>query len=124
MATGLPDPAFPRVDVDRRNPWGYVRFGPAAREYRKRETIKMGDNQHAKFGLSLRETFVLSEMVAGYSDKEIAEHHDCGEGAVAQDVNNILKKMNLATRERLINFAVEHGFTSPTLNRLAKEKMN
>jgi two-component system, NarL family, nitrate/nitrite response regulator NarL len=62
-----------------------------------------------KFGLTPRELEVVSAVVAGMSNKEIAEHFKISEDTVKHHLSNIFDKLGVSTRLELALFAVNQG---------------
>ena len=62
-----------------------------------------------KFGLSPRELEIVSAVVAGYSNKEIAEYFKICENTVKHHLSNIFDKLSVSTRLELALFAVNQG---------------
>jgi two-component system, NarL family, nitrate/nitrite response regulator NarL len=62
-----------------------------------------------KFGLTPRELEVVSAVVAGFSNKEIAEHFKISEDTVKHHLSNIFDKLGVSTRLELALFAVNQG---------------
>ncbi len=62
-----------------------------------------------KFGLTPRELEIISAVVAGYSNKEIAEYFKISEDAVKHHLSNIFDKLGVSTRVELAPFAVENA---------------
>jgi two-component system, NarL family, nitrate/nitrite response regulator NarL len=62
-----------------------------------------------KFGLTPRELEVVSAVVAGFSNKQIAEHFKISEDTVKHHVSNIFDKVGVSTRLELALFAVNHS---------------
>jgi DNA-binding CsgD family transcriptional regulator len=61
------------------------------------------------FGLHSRELEILTAIVAGYSDQEIARYFKIGEQTVRHCVNGIFRKLRVSTRLDLALFAVKHS---------------
>lgn len=59
-----------------------------------------------------REHEIISCLVRGDSNKEIARTLDVAESTVKIHVQNILKKLNLSSRVQVAVYAVEHGLAS------------
>lgn len=59
--------------------------------------------------LSPREREILAFVARGHSNKEIARELDLAESTVKIHVQNILRKLGLASRVQAAVFAVEHG---------------
>jgi len=60
------------------------------------------------FGLTARELEVVSAVVDGYSNKEIAQHCHIEENTVKHHLSNIYDKVGVSTRLELALFAVNH----------------
>ncbi|SDO59332.1 two component transcriptional regulator, LuxR family [Ralstonia sp. 25mfcol4.1] len=61
--------------------------------------------------LTVRERDIVQGLVRGESNKEIARELGVAESTVKIHVQNILKKLNLASRVQVAVYAVEHGLT-------------
>ena len=59
-----------------------------------------------KFGLTPRELEVVSAVVAGYTNKDIAAHYGISEDTVKHHMSNIFDKLGVSTRLELALFAV------------------
>lgn len=59
-----------------------------------------------KFGLTPRELEVVSAVVAGYTNKDIAAHYKISEDTVKHHLSNIFDKLGVSTRLELALFAV------------------
>lgn len=62
-----------------------------------------------KFGLTPRELEVISTIVAGFSNKEIAAHWKIGEDTVKHHLSNTFDKTGVSSRLELALFAVNHN---------------
>ena len=62
-----------------------------------------------KFGLTPRELEIVSTVVAGYSNKEIAEYCKISEDTVKHHLSNIFDKLGVSTRLELALFAVNQS---------------
>lgn len=62
-----------------------------------------------KFGLTPRELEIVSAVVAGYSNKEIAEYFKISEDTVKHHLSNIFDKLGVSTRLELALFAVNQS---------------
>lgn len=62
-----------------------------------------------KFGLTPRELEIVSTVVAGYANKEIAEHFKISEDTVKHHLSNIFDKLGVSTRLELALFAVNQS---------------
>jgi two-component system nitrate/nitrite response regulator NarL len=64
------------------------------------------DPRKKKYGLTPRELEVISAVVAGYANKEIAQHFKISEDTVKHHLSNIFDKVGVSTRLELALFAV------------------
>ena len=62
-----------------------------------------------KFGLTPRELEIVSAVVAGYANKEIAEHFKISEDTVKHHLSNVFDKLGVSTRLELALFAVNQS---------------
>jgi DNA-binding NarL/FixJ family response regulator len=62
-----------------------------------------------KFGPTPRELEIVSAVVAGYSNKEIAEYFKISADTVKRHLSNIFDKLGVSTRLELALFAVNQG---------------
>src|SRR5437879_4552004 len=62
-----------------------------------------------KFGLTPRELEIVSAVVAGFANKEIAEYFKISEDTVKHHLSNILDKLGVSTRLELALFAVNQA---------------
>jgi two-component system, NarL family, nitrate/nitrite response regulator NarL len=62
-----------------------------------------------KFGLTPRELEIVATVVAGYSNKEIAEYFKISEDTVKHHLSNIFDKLGVSTRLELALFAVNQS---------------
>jgi two-component system, NarL family, nitrate/nitrite response regulator NarL len=67
------------------------------------------DARQKKFGLTPRELEIVSAVVAGYSNKEIAEYFKISEDTVKHHLSNIFDKLGVSTRLELALFAVNQA---------------
>ncbi len=67
------------------------------------------DARQRKFGLTPRELEIVSAVVAGYSNKEIAEYFKISEDTVKHHLSNIFDKVGVSTRLELALFAVNQS---------------
>ncbi len=65
-------------------------------------------DKHKKFGLTKRELEVLTEIVSGYTNKEIAQKLTLSEDTVKHHVTNIFNKLGVSNRLELALYAVHH----------------
>jgi two-component system, NarL family, nitrate/nitrite response regulator NarL len=81
-------------------------------------TLVHTTNQEAKqrkFGLTPRELEIVSAVVAGYANKEIAEHFKISEDTVKHHLSNIFDKLGVSTRLELALFAVNQALPLITI---------
>src|SRR5581483_2377125 len=62
------------------------------------------DARQKKFGLTPRELEIVSAVVAGYANKEIAEYFKISEDTVKHHLSNIFDKLGVSTRLELALF--------------------
>jgi DNA-binding NarL/FixJ family response regulator len=62
-----------------------------------------------KFGITPRELEIVSAVVAGYSNKEIAGYFKISEDTVKHHLSNTFDKIGVSTRLELALFAVNHS---------------
>src|SRR5580765_1306751 len=68
-----------------------------------------------KFGLTPRELEIVSAVVAGYANKEIAECFKISEDTVKHHLSNIFDKLGVSTRLELALFAVNQSLPLKTI---------
>lgn len=68
-----------------------------------------------KFGLTPRELEIVSAVVAGYSNREIAEYFKISEDTVKHHLSNIFDKLGVSTRLELALFAVNQDLPLKTI---------
>ena len=68
-----------------------------------------------KFGLTPRELEIISAVVAGFANKEIAEYFKISEDTVKHHLSNIFDKLGVSTRLELALFAVNHALPLVTI---------
>jgi len=66
-------------------------------------------SKQKKFGLTPRELEIISAVVAGFANKEIAEYFKISEDTVKHHLSNIFDKLGVSTRLELALFAVNQG---------------
>jgi DNA-binding NarL/FixJ family response regulator len=62
--------------------------------------------KHKKYGLTPRELEIISAVVAGYANKDIAAHFRISEDTVKHHLSNVFDKLGVSTRLELALFAV------------------
>lgn len=68
-----------------------------------------------KFGLTPRELDIVSAVVAGFANKEIAEYFKISEDTVKHHLSNIFDKLGVSTRLELALFAVNQSLPLTTI---------
>jgi two-component system nitrate/nitrite response regulator NarL len=68
-----------------------------------------------KFGLTPRELEIVSAVVAGYANKEIAQYFKISEDTVKHHLSNIFDKLGVSTRLELALFAVNQSLPIKTI---------
>lgn len=66
-------------------------------------------SRQKRFGLTPRELDIVSAVVAGFANKEIAEHFKISEDTVKHHLSNIFDKTGVSTRLELALFAVNQA---------------
>jgi DNA-binding NarL/FixJ family response regulator len=66
-------------------------------------------SRQKRYGLTPRELEITSAVVAGYANKEIAEHFKISEDTVKHHLSNIFDKLGVSTRLELALFAVNQS---------------
>lgn len=76
-----------------------------------RSMVEASSNEPRKknYGLTPRELEVVSAVVAGYANKEIAHHFKISEDTVKHHLSNIFDKVGVSTRLELALFAVNQS---------------
>jgi two-component system, NarL family, nitrate/nitrite response regulator NarL len=69
-----------------------------------------------RYGLTPRELEIISAVVAGYANKEVAEHFKISEDTVKHHLSNIFDKLGVSTRLELALFAVNQSLPFKPLN--------
>jgi len=67
------------------------------------------DARKKKYGLTPRELEVISAVVAGFANKEIAQYFKISEDTVKHHLSNIFDKLGVSTRLELALFAVNQA---------------
>ncbi len=73
-------------------------------------------SKQKKFGLTPRELEIISAVVAGFANKEIAEYFKISEDTVKHHLSNIFDKLGVSTRLELALFAVNQGLPLVTIS--------
>ena len=79
------------------------------------------ESRQKKFGLTPRELEIVSAVVAGYSNKEIAEYFKISEDTVKHHLSNIFDKLGVSTRLELALFAVNQGLPIKGIRMMARK---
>jgi two-component system nitrate/nitrite response regulator NarL len=69
----------------------------------------VNDPRKKKYGLTPRELEVISAVVAGFANKEIAQYFKISEDTVKHHLSNIFDKLGVSTRLELALFAVNQA---------------
>lgn len=77
-------------------------------------TNPSGDKPPRNYGLTKREMDILTTIVAGLSNKEIARKFSLSEDTVKHHLTNIFDKVGVASRLELALFAINNKLTEPT----------
>jgi DNA-binding NarL/FixJ family response regulator len=72
-----------------------------------------GKPHEKSFGLTRRELEILSTVVAGHSNKEIARELSLSEDTVKHHLSHIFDKLGVSNRLELAMFAVNHRLVAP-----------
>ena len=67
------------------------------------------ESRQKRYGLTPRELEIISAVVAGYANREIAEHFKISEDTVKHHLSNIFDKLGVSTRLELALFAVNQS---------------
>jgi len=73
------------------------------------------ETKQRKFGLTPRELEIVSAVVAGFANKEIAGHFKISEDTVKHHLSNIFDKLGVSTRLELALFAVNQSLPLITI---------
>jgi DNA-binding NarL/FixJ family response regulator len=71
--------------------------------------LRHEEERQKLFGITPQEREIVSAVVAGYSNREIAEYFKVGEDAVKGHLRNIFDKVGVSTRLELALFAANQG---------------
>jgi len=84
-------------------------------EYLRSLMESSGRRARQAYGLTPRELQIVSAVVAGYANKEIAEHFKISEDTVKHHLSNIFDKLGVSTRLELALFAVNQSLPYESL---------
>lgn len=76
-------------------------------------TSPSGEKQPRNYGLTKREMDILTTIVAGLSNKEIARRFSLSEDTVKHHLTNIFDKVGVASRLELALFAINNRLAEP-----------
>lgn len=79
-------------------------------------TNPSGEKPPRNFGLTKREMDILTTIVAGLSNKEIARKFSLSEDTVKHHLTNIFDKVGVASRLELALFAINNRLTEPPVS--------
>jgi len=69
--------------------------------------------RHRDYGLTPRELEIVTLVVAGYSNPDIAQRCTISEQTVKHHISNVFDKLGVSNRLELALFAVNHRLTAP-----------
>jgi two-component system nitrate/nitrite response regulator NarL len=96
--------------------WVGLKRVPNLVQYLQAELRASRDEARAKtYGLTARELQIVSAVVAGLANKEIAAHFKISEDTVKHHLGNIFDKLGVSTRLELALFAVNHNLPLPPI---------
>lgn len=72
-----------------------------------------GDARRKNFGLTARELEIVAAIVAGYTNKDIAEKFSLSEQTVKHHLTSIFDKIGVSNRLELALFATHHHLVKP-----------
>jgi two-component system, NarL family, nitrate/nitrite response regulator NarL len=87
---------------------GRERVTDLVRYLRSVSTADAGDVRRKKFGLTPRELQIVSAIVTGQTNREIAQQFSVSEDTVKHHVTNVFDKCGVSNRLELALFAVNH----------------
>jgi DNA-binding NarL/FixJ family response regulator len=93
---------------------GRERMGNLVQYLRSLTTRAGEDVRRPHFGLTSRELQVVSAIVAGYANREIAQQFSLSEDTVKHHLTNIFDKCGVSNRLELALFAVNHRLVDTT----------
>lgn len=76
--------------------------------YLRSVSVEAGDARRKKFGLTPRELQIVSAIVAGQTNREIAQQLSVSEDTVKHHVTSVFDKCGVSNRLELALFAVNH----------------
>jgi len=79
---------------------------------RERAAVPAAEPRHATFGLTARELEIVSTVVGGYANSDIAQKYSISVKTVKHHLTNIFDKLGVANRLELALFAVHHRLES------------
>lgn len=82
-------------------------------QYLRRESATQPASRAKAYGLTRRETEILGTIVAGLSNKEIANKFSLSEDTVKHHLTNIFDKVGVSSRLELALFAINNRLTEP-----------
>lgn len=82
-------------------------------QYLRRESATQPASRAKAYGLTRRETEILGAIVAGLSNKEIANKFSLSEDTVKHHLTNIFDKVGVSSRLELALFAINNRLTEP-----------
>ncbi len=80
----------------------------------RNDTHLEGPSRQKRFGLTPRELEIVTLVVAGYSNPDIAQRFSISGQTVKHHVSNIFDKLGVSNRLELALFAVNHQLTTET----------
>src|ERR1022692_1492813 len=80
-----------------------------------RDLMRSVNEERNKFGLTPRELQIISGVVAGYSDREIAQYLKLMEDTITHHIKCSCDKLRVSTRSELAQFAVNHRLQGKAL---------
>jgi two-component system nitrate/nitrite response regulator NarL len=79
-----------------------------------RDLVTAGGEKEGKtFGLTRRELEIVSTIVAGFTNREIAKRFSLSEDTVKHHLTHIFDKLGVSNRLELAMFAINHRLVSP-----------
>jgi two-component system nitrate/nitrite response regulator NarL len=74
------------------------------------------ERRQQTYGLTTQELEIVSAVVEGYSNREIAGHFKISEDTVKEHITRIYDKVGVSTRLELALFAVNHSVPLPGID--------